>query len=67
MPLPYIMLNCHVYVELSSTYHFNYLSVTVIAIRLFQLITKDLKKSIDSHEVWSLLQHAMYCIIEAAT
>jgi len=61
------MLNCHMYVELSSIYHFNYLSITAIAIRLCQLITQDLKKSIDGHEVLSFLQHAMYCNIEAAT
>lgn len=38
------MLNCHVYVELSSIYHFSYLSITVIAIRVCHLITQDLKK-----------------------
>jgi len=25
------------------------------------------KKSTDGHEGWSLLQHAMYCVVEAAT
>jgi hypothetical protein len=67
MSLPYIMLSCHVYVELSSIYHFNYFSITVTEIRLLVNNTGLKKKSIDGHEVWSLLQHAMYCIIEAAT
>ena len=61
------MLSCHVYVELSSIYHFNYFSVTVIAIRLCESITEDLKKSTDGHKVWSFMQHAVYCITEAAT